>query len=209
MKKRYDEIMEHIEVTEDMRLRILANLKTISSVKQPVKSKELYRKFLPFAACLLLLTGAFAATRLRSDATEHTRPTVQGAVNGISTFSSSEELSDCLGFDVFQLKELPFETKKITYTSYWNSMSEITYHGNRQSAVFRQSPGSEDNSGDYHSYAVTKELMVNSLRVTLKGDSQQQFHLGMWSDNGFTFSLTLSKEAPLEDWMNMISNISL
>lgn len=153
--------MEHIEVTEDMRLRILAHLKAIPSEKRPLKSKRLSRKFLPFAACLLLLTGAFAVTCLRSNAPASAPPTVQGAINEITTFSSSEELSDCLGFDVFQLKELPFETKKITYTSYWNRMSEITYHGSRQSAVFRQSPGSEDNSGNYNSYAVTKELIVN------------------------------------------------
>ncbi len=207
LKKRYDEIMEHIEVTEEMRLRILEHLQTIPAEKKP--SKAISKKLLPFAACLVLLIGgAFAVTALHGDSPEFTEPGVQGPENGIVTVSSLQALSDCLGFDVLCPKELPFEAEEITYASYWNNLAQITYYGNNQSAVFRQSLGREDNSGDYTSYAMTKELTVDSLPVTIKGDSPQQLRLAVWSDNEFTFSLSLSQGSSLGEWENILSHIS-
>ncbi len=211
MKNRYDEIMEHIEVTEDMRLRIQKNLQTISSEKSTSKSKNVrfFKKVLPFAACFVLLIGGFIIGIWSSGIDEPTKPSVQGSVNGIVTVSSPEELSACVNFKVFHLETLPFAIKEVTYTSYWNNMAAITYYGTDQSAVFRQSLGSEDNSGDYTSYTVTEKLTVGSLCVSLKGNAQQQFQLGVWSDDQFTFSLKLSDGVSLEEWSEIISHISL
>lgn len=64
MKKKYDEIMEKIQVTDDMRKRILSNIQTIDfTEKAPTKVIHLskFKKYLSIAACFaVLMIGAIA-----------------------------------------------------------------------------------------------------------------------------------------------------
>ena len=68
-----------------------------------------------------------------------------------------------------ELTALPFAVEETTYVSYWNELAEITYTGEGQTAAFRKSPGTEDNSGDYNTYTAIKEIHMGPLTATLKG----------------------------------------
>ena len=65
MKKRYDEVMDRIELTGEMRSRILGNIQRMdlsATSERKVLPFRSIRKYMSAAACLaVLLAGVFAA----------------------------------------------------------------------------------------------------------------------------------------------------
>lgn len=204
MKKRYDEVMARIEVTGEMRRRILDNIQNMDIEAAP-NSKAIpfpdIKKYLSVAACFaVLLVGAFAAGHMF----QQDDPGVS-VVNGIVEADSLEQLAAMVSFEVEERNKLPFQPETTVYTSYWNKLAEITYAGEGQTAVFRTSPGPEDNSGDYSDYPAVKEIRIGSQAVTLKG-SGEVYALAVWSAEGYAYSIRLSDGIPELDWYDLIRN---
>lgn len=120
-------------------------------------------------------------------------------VNGIVEVDTPEQLADAVGFEVEELTALPFAAEETTYVSYWNELAEITYTGEGQTAAFRKSAGTEDNSGHYNTYSSVKEIHVGSLTATLKG-SEEVYTLAVWSADGYAYSLCLSDGISESEW---------
>lgn len=202
MKRKYNEIMDYLNVTEEMQNRILENIRAY----RPAKKKMVGRKWLSAAACLvILLTGLLLMPGLlRKNQTEE-----QGNVsiaNGIVEKDSLEQLSEAVGFSVADVTGLPFTPKKTTYWSYWDELAQIEYEGEGQSAVFRQSEGTEDNSGDYSEYACVKELQVGEMKATLKGETEQ-YKLAIWTDGESSYSMEIESGLSEEAWAALIETI--
>lgn len=99
-------------------------------------------------------------------------------------------LSDAVGFPVTEPAALPFDLVNTTYTAYDEGTAEITYTGSGgQTATYRQSRGSEGNSGDYNLYPDTQTLPEQN--ATLKGQDGL-YTLALWTDDTYTYSLRLS-----------------
>ena len=109
-----------------------------------------------------------------------------------------------VGFEVNVDIALPFEAEGITYCSYWNELAQIQYIGQGQTATFRQSAGTADNSGDYTVYGDVAEITASGLPVTLKGDGGA-YVLAVWTDGTFSYSLQLSQGASEVEWLDIIS----
>ena len=128
--------------------------------------------------------------------------------NGIVACDSVEELSEKAGFPVYDLKKdiLPFKT--IEYYSYWEELAEIEYTGSDGNyAVYRKEEGNEDPSGDYNEYSVKKEISLNDIQITLKGD--ESYNLAIWTYEGYSCSLYLSEgisENEFRDILNAVVN---
>lgn len=201
MRKAYDEIMEKINVTPEMRQRILERISQENIAPSNVVRFPAWEKYLSAAACLaLLLAGAVALPRLL-DQPEPTPPVL--IVPNIVEAASLHELSELVGFEVTTEFSLPFESEKITYCSYWNEMAEIKYSGEEASATYRQSLGTDDHSGDYNTYGDTTEIAVNDLNVTLKGNDGT-YVLAIWTDGIYTYSLSVSPGVLAEDWLTIL-----
>ena len=199
MKKEYDEIMEHLQVTPQMRQRILEHIEEadLSTPKKVLRFPAL-KKALSLAACfVLLLAGVMALPQLLSRSEAELPPVLDS--QGIEEVASLEELSKLVGFEIKEDFSLPFEETERSYVSYWNELAEIDYAGEGQSAVYRQSPGTEENSGDYTPYSQSVALKLDGRTVTLKGD-QDAFPLALWTEGGYAYSLRLSKALSAEDW---------
>ncbi|MBQ4474346.1 MAG: hypothetical protein II930_08635 [Lachnospiraceae bacterium] len=69
---------------------------------------------------------------------------------------------------------------------------EITYGDG--AVVVRKAPGNEDVSGDYNTYAVTKQLDVNGKYVTVKGPAEGAWNQILWLGEDVTYSVYV-KEA--------------
>ena len=138
---KYDEVMEKLEVTPEMRARILQNVET--QMAEPCKKPNRLRRFAALAACLaILLVGAMALPKLISSPTpEESETTI---ANGMVEVASKEELSEAVGFPVKSAQSLPFFPQSIYYTSYWGEMAQIDYANGGSTACFRQSLGEED-----------------------------------------------------------------
>ena len=112
--------------------------------------------------------------------------------NGIVEKDSLEQLSEAVGFSVAGVTGLPFAPEKVTYWSYWDDLAQVEYEGEGQSAMFRQSEGTEDNSGD--------------LQVTLKGETEQ-YTLAIWTDGESSYSIAIEAGLSEEAWTVLIESI--
>ena len=205
MKRRYDEVMDRIEVTDEMRGRILNNIQKMDLAAPAgggVISFPAIKKYLSAAACFaVLLAGVFAAGHMTGLFWPE-EPNV-AVVNGIVEVETLEELSAAVGFEVEELDVLPFKAETTAYVSYWNELAEINYTGGGWTASFRKSPGTEDNSGDYNAYPEVKEISAGPLTVTLKGGGGA-YTLAIWSADGYTRSVRLSDGISEAEWHNLI-----
>ncbi len=200
---KYDEVMEKLEVTPEMRARILQNVET--QMAEPRKKPNRLRRFAALAACLaILLVGAAALPKLiSSPAPEESETTI---ANGMVEVASKEELSEAVGFPVKSAQSLPFFPQSIYYTSYWGEMAQIDYANGGSMACFRQSLGEEDNSGDWSEYPAQKSLTVNGCAVTLKGEADS-YTLAIWQDGTYSYSLSLSAGQPASVWAELIEGV--
>ena len=196
MTRKYDEVMDRIEITEGMRRRILQNIRQTPQKKAPEKPKKsgIYRVLLPLAACLVLLVGVLSVPALRKESREEESPvpSIQ-AVNGIMEAESPEKLSEMVGFKVLGLSELPFEVRSVTCASCWGNMAQIEYTGDNISCTYRQSRGTEDNSGDYTAYEITEKRTMGGAEVTLKGHAADEYLAAVWTDGTFSFSVLFTE----------------
>ena len=200
---KYDEVMEKLEVTPEMRARILRNVE--AQAAQPRKKPNQLRRFAALAACLaILLVGAMVLPKFISSPVPEESETM--IANGMVEVTSKEELSEAVGFPVKSAQSLPFLPQSIYYTSYWGEMAQIDYANGGSTACFRQSLGEEDNSGDWNEYPAKESFTVNGCAVTLKGE-RDSYTLGIWSDGTYSYSLSLSAGQPASVWAELIEGV--
>ena len=212
--KKYDEIMNKIEVDEAMRKRILSYVENLNlETEKPAKSREeskirqfrrrTVRNITAAAACIaILLVCIFAWPKLTGPGELETKESVSIA-NGMVEVKSIDELSAAVGFPVNEVEGLPFTVEKGVYISYWGEMAQIEYTGEGETAVFRKGTGTDDVSGDYNVYSSVKEIMAGANPVTLKGENDV-FTLAVWTDGNYSYSLDISKGLSEDEWSEMI-----
>ena len=208
MNRKYNEAMEHIEVTPEMRSRILNNIENIDFAEK--KRTKIVRfpnikRFATLAACLaVMLVGALTLPNLLDISNEP--PVIENENNDIVEVSSVEELSETVGFEVSEPGNLPFEPESVVYIAYWAEMAEIIYINDEQTAAFRKGIGSDDVSGDYNSYELTSEISVNDINATLKGNGET-YTLAIWTDGEFAYSLSLSEGIEETEWISILQTM--
>ena len=190
MKSRYSEIMDRIEVTDDMRSRILSNIQA-ADIPPETQRKVIsfpIGSYLSVAACLvILLVGAFTLSRIWTP-----EPPIVQDMFAIVEVPALQELSEAVGFEVHDIIGLPFEVKETLYTAYGHDLAQIEYRGDTQSAIYRKSVGSEDNSGDYTDYPEAEEISAGGCNLTLKGENGL-YVLAIWQNGDYAYSLSLSE----------------
>lgn len=209
MTSRYHELMDKIEVTDAMRARILSRLDEAADPPTPAAPPKVVplaavRRYLAVAACLaVVLVGALTLPRWLDRPEDP--PTL--ATNEMLELSDAAALSQAVGFDVQDVDAcLPFPAESAVYLSYWGEMAEIQYEGEGQSAAFRKSVGTQDNSGDFTDYAQQTECAAGSITATLKGNDG--YTLAVWTDGVYAFSLRLSMPQSAEQWDAILSALS-
>lgn len=202
MKKEYDEIMGHIEVTPEMRQRVLGHIRDteIHAAPSKVLSFPVLKKYLSAACLILLIAGAVTLPHLLHQEGPEP-PVLEG--HGIVEAASLQELSEIVGFEINEEFSLPFESDEILYTSYWQDLAEIEYSGEGQSAIYRVSRGTEDNSGDFTEHDSSAEIIAAGCSVVLRGDDGR-YTLAIWTDGEFSYSLSLSQAVTEEDWREVL-----
>ena len=213
--QKYDEIMEKIEVTDEMKNRILAEIEKagIAPEKKTVVSMRLMRRILPVAACAGIFAVAIAVPQIRQNMQQkpggqtpgQEKPDVEG-IYAPQEVSSAKELSDTVGFSIKDIPSLKKQAEETVYVAYDN-LAEISYAWDGQEICFRKSEGKEDNSGDYNSYTKEKIIVVGNNSVTLKGETEDEILLATWSDGTYSYSLRLSKALKKADILGLIDEI--
>lgn len=217
MRKRYDAIMEKIEVTEAMRQRILENIGQMRFPGKPHKQLlrfAVLKRTLPLAACFALLLAGILTLRggilprpaPGPDDSVESNPPALNLVGDIEEKAGLQALSEAVGFPVRNVTELPFTVEETTYFSLFGELAQIEYSGGAQTALYRQSVGSGDNSGDYTVYAETKMIDAEDKSVTLKGEGGL-YTLAIWTDGEYACSLSVSTGLSETEWVKMIRSV--
>lgn len=205
-KNPYRELMEQVNLTPEARERILTNVQQADLSPQPEKvvpfprRRQTWRRWASLAACLVVVVAAvLAVPQLREQ--PDTAPPVQ-VLPPFRQVDSLDALSEAVGFPVTEVSKLPFDPVSTTYTAYDEGTAEITYTGpNDQTATYRQSLGTADNSGDYTLYKDTQVIPENN--ATLKGQDQR-YTLALWTDGTYTYSLRLSSALSADAWQALL-----
>lgn len=214
MSNAYCELMQKVELSDEMRRRILENVDHADLTAPPkvVRFPNL-RRYAALAACLaVVVVGIFAYPTLMSkkpavDAPATSQATPVQGTSGITECGSAQELSDAVGFSVPEVTSLPFTVADSTYCDYGGTLAEITYTGAEgQCAIYRMSAGTEDNSGDYNTYDSVEKIKIGTLTAELKG-SQSGYTLACWTDGIYAYSLSLSDCLDAAGWADMLNSI--
>lgn len=181
---KYEEIMARIEVTPEMRQRVLHNLENAKKAKKRRLTKQLFS----LAACLAIIVCCWFAWKPKQ-----AKEPEQGMLSTaqIETVDSLAALSKKTGMDMKELTGLPFAVEQTEYVSYWGALAEIQYFGGTENLCYRKSQGTEDNSGDYNVYTQVETLEIAGMSVTLKGENGA-FSLAAWTDGQFAYSICVS-----------------
>ena len=193
---KYEQIMDRIEVTPEMRQRVLRNIEAA----QRAKKNRLLRQLFSLAACLAIVLCCWLAWRPKQ-----TKEPEQGimATAQIETVESLNALSEKTGIPMAELTDLPFAVEHTEYVSYWNELAEIQYFGAEDTLRYRKSLGTEDNSGDYNVYARETQILLSNYSVTLKG-SADGYTLAIWTDGTYAYSVSSSRpmsEEGFQAWL--------
>lgn len=211
---KYGEIMEHIEVTEEMRERILRNTEqALAEARKSAARRRRYTAFAAAAAALVLVCGVtlWNNSRLVTPPEDSATDGMQ-AIYDAREYETLTDLAEAAGFSVPELQTLPFTVVQTDYVLITGDLVEVIYTGSSDTErlTLRKSPGTEDNSGDYNTYAVTETAAINDLEVTLKGDSEDSFSLALWNDGEYSYSIGLfsgcSREALLDCVSEAVGN---
>lgn len=205
-KNPYRELMEQVNLTPEARERILTNVQQADLSPQPEKvvpfprRRQTWRRWASLAACLVVVVAVLVAVPLLREQPD-TAPPVQ-VLPPFRQVDSLDALSEAVGFPVTEVSKLPFDPVSTTYTVYDEGLAEITYTGSGgQTATYRQSCGTEDNSGDYNLYPDTQTLPDQN--ATLKGQDQR-YTLALWTDDTYTYSLNLSSALSADAWQALL-----
>lgn len=206
LNRKYDEVMDKIQVTPEMRRRILSNIEDMDFSEKKLAKVIRFphiRRVAAIAACLaVVLVGALT---LPNYLTPGPLPTdmVGNPSEGIVEVASVRELSQAVGFDVDDLNNLPFTPEQTAYLSYWQEMAEIVYTGEGWTATYRKAPGIADVSGDSNEYTAETVIQVDGQSVALRGTGEA-YVLAIWNDGDYAYSLALSQGIPDDQWEAII-----
>lgn len=206
MDSRYNQIMKNIEVTTEMRDRILNNIDHLDLEQAPKKiiSFPNYKKYLSIAACfVILLVGSVVIHNMGNWPSES--PSDLGET-GIVEYNTIGELSEAIGFTVKEIRSVPFEATAVQYTAFWNKFAEIQYTGQDNTAVLRMAFRNEDVSGDYSEYTNIKNISVDGYSVTLKGDNDK-YSLAVWQTEGYSFSVQFTKAISEQEILTTLQSV--
>lgn len=191
---KYEEIMDRVEVTPEMRQRVLQNLEQAQTRK---RKNNILRQVMSLAACVAIVLCCWYAWRPRQQE--------QGVQMGsqIENVDSLKALSQKTGIPLEELTGIPFEIERTEYVSYWAELAEIQYFGQTDSLCYRKSIGMEDNSGDYNTYAQEKTLELSGCTVTFKGNTDG-YLLAIWTDGTYAYSISVTSPLAEETFRSLL-----
>ncbi|MGN0995019.1 MAG: hypothetical protein ACI4PD_07815 [Butyricicoccus sp.] len=187
---KYDELMGRIEVTDEMRARILRGVGDAMQKPAPVVRFPRWKTYLTLAACFaVIVLGAVAVPTLTGSDPAPSGSQVL-AVPGVTEAASTEELSALVGFSMTEIPSLAKTADETAYLAFGGELAEIRYTIGGQQVDYRKSVGTDDNSGDYTAYPAVLEVTVQENDVTLKGGADG-YQLAVWTDGEYAYSIRM------------------
>ena len=208
---KYNEIMKKVNVTDEMKSRILGNIDEYFSKKKNAGKKSFYLAFCGVAAAALLMIivrpwDNNVAGPINPGINSVGEGSTVLGVNPIQDYASAEELSKAAGFNVPEIKSLPFKPSETEYMTLGEGFAQITYLSDDDRLIYRKSTDKEDNSGNYNPYDYVGEVSVNDIKVTVKG-TKEALYLAFWNDGTYEHSISAEKAEDKDVMIKMIEEV--
>lgn len=207
MESRYNRVMNKIEVTSEMRDRILNNINQLELNKNSDKvvSFNKYKRYLSIATCFAVLLVGSVAIYNRNNFINNP---VEQTMPEIVEYSSANELSAAVGFTVKEIRDVPFEVEQTQYTAFGKELAEIQYTGQNNTALLRMAvlDDNDDISGDYSVYTNAKTIAINDYSVTLKG-ADNKYSLAVWHYDGVSYAIHFMQAVSEEKMLTSIRSL--
>ena len=216
MKRRYDEIMDRIEMTPAMKERLLEKLSSVSPeapgerapdgelpLERGRPTRPLWKRVLPIAAMLaVVLAGTliwriFGGTTITDPPVPTDGPGSQTAVGdpaGFEKYSSLTDLEKAVGFPVEELRALPFEADGVVYEAS-GTTARISAAGEGKSAVLRKAPAGRALSNAV--FPEMRETEIDGISVVL-GGADGRYSTAVWNRGEYAYCLELKDGEPEE-----------
>ncbi len=216
MSEKYNEVMEHVQLTAEARERILGHIENAGRTApgkndsgntgsaEKILSLRNWRRYGAIAACLILM-GILAALWPSLKKPDENAST-DVASYWAEEYDSLEKLSKGIGFPVEDISVLSADKAEMYYLNIAGEIAHVKLENGHQMIVFRKSKGSEDNSGDYNSYTNIREQQAAGAAVTLKS-MEDKVSLALWEKDGYFYSMSFEPEVFEEDALNDIAGI--
>lgn len=209
MSDLYNEVMEHIQVTDDMRIRIMNHVDH-APVSGKLKKKRtvirpIWIKALAGAACLALIAGTVwlmapgsnpgtapgTVVDAQPTPTDDMEETL--GIWNVTECKSADELSKAAGFTMDEISEIPFKVTETGYLFYENDgIAEISYNGKNNCAILRKAKGKDDISGSYYEYKTKQTKTIGPWKDVILQGSKKKVALLTWQDEEFSYSLSFT-----------------
>ena len=125
--------------------------------------------------------------------------------NHIKEYNTVDEAKKAVAFKVMVPKIMP-EGYTLSWVSTINDeLFQISYKNGDNEILYRTAEGTEDISGDYKVYKNEKNLKIEGVDVTIKGNEGAA--KATWTKDGLTYSIYADKEISEQDVTNIIANI--
>ncbi len=211
---KYNEIMDKIEITDEIRRKILNNVEKECSNADNViqftsRNKKKYASLVGIAAaaavCIIAGKGIMSNTPSVPD-----NPEGDVMIQGPVEAGSAQELSNNVGFEISDIKALADKADEIYYSSI-GDIAEIMYSTADNTISYRKAPGSDDISGDYNTYATIVEKEIDGINITIKGNENEnnvdKFFNAVWAKDGYSYSLSFENGVDLAEIEKIIGSI--
>lgn len=206
--KKYEKVMDHIQLTEEMRSRIINWIENTNLPKRKILRFRNYKKYIPVAASFfVLLVGGVLLSRLLSTPTPIVDPPNVQIGFEVVQVASAEELEKKVGFAVPSISKLPFAIESTSYIAYGTDLAEIIYEGQGKTAVLRKSIQKGNNSGIFENYEIVQPISNQGISGTLSGHSQDSLVLAVWQDGEISYSIFLSDGIQTAEWKDILDSM--
>lgn len=205
--RKYEEIMERIKVSSEMRERILAGSeKELATPMQQLLPLRNRRRYVAAAGITIFLLGAIALPQLLKNWSSREPDLTQGSFV-VTEVATKKELEKTVGFTMPDLEKTEQKAEEVAYYAYGKDVAEVIYQSADQKIVFRKSTGGEENSGDYTAYSAELTQTIAGQSVTLKGEAGF-YRLAVWTDGEFSYSVRLEREVSAEELMVIVKKLA-
>lgn len=200
---KYNELMSRIEMTPQMKARILEKLEKSSpnKLKKSNVNKIIYFGIVAAAACLVLVVGSAI---MKNNSITPNNQKVDSCIYTEDIYSSAAELAKASGKDIKDLHDIPFDVKKTKYVLITNQIAQISYFDEHENEIcYRMTKGEEDNSGVYDEFEKEDTVNINGIDVTIKGNNGNA-SVATWTVSGYSYSIYATSDISVDEMKKMI-----
>ena len=130
LKGRYDKIMDRVQMTDEMRARVLEKVRQadLSAPEDRRRAPAAWRRWGAMAACLaVVIAGGLALPHLLPQNGTEDPPVMTGP--GTEEMDSRAALEQAVGFSVEEAEHLPFAPQEVLYTAFDSGLVQVEYRG--------------------------------------------------------------------------------